>query len=184
MSLRPQAFTFVLGLALIGLTSSCSTLSSANMVPEEVEVQNLHSGSVQVQAKGSERSITGRRAISTVALQQAVVDAMESTRLFSEVSESSDSDYRLIVEVTELEKPELELDMEARLTCKWALVSATGQTSAWSDTISTHFVATTFDANFIEERGAMALEGVVRANVREALERISSLELPRSIPVQ
>jgi hypothetical protein len=176
-TLRPTLV--LLALALTGLASSCNTLSSQNMVPREVEVQNLHKASVRVRAHGSERSLTGHRTIKGAVLQEAVVKALQETRIFSEVLESNDAEYELIVTVLELIEPEIELDMQASLKCEWTLIPPAGDMPPWKDTISTRFVATTFDANFLKERGELALEGVVRANVRQGLERLSALQLER-----
>ena len=168
-----------LALAAFGLAGCAFTADTQAMMPPALELSQRHPGSVVVVATGTPRTLgIGRASISDAALRDAVAGAIRSSGLFAEVLEGERADYRLEVEVRELEKPESGLDMTAALTTHWQLERSATRERVWSEDVSTSFRATPDDGETLEERRRVAIEGAVRRAIEQALGSLSSVELP------
>ena len=162
---------------LLALASaSCASIQSTDMVPEAIPVLRTHDASVTIQAEGSaRRMLLGPRMVSGDELGAAVRDAVVGSAIFREVA-PQDADYTLAVTIEEIEMPEIGLDMNVETTLHWALSNAAGSL-VWGGPIHTEFEAGPDDADMVSERGGVACAGALRANIKKALETISTLEL-------
>ena len=178
--MRPRSYAAVSFLPLVlVVASACSStpLSVAAMVPHDVEVTRTIPGSVGVRAHGSEDSWLSSPVVSEDSLQATVVQALLEHEIFESVRSDGTSDWQLTVSVKELVEPETGLDMTAVIDLDWLLVRRNSGEIAWNATLRTSHTANNYDAPFIGERGAAALQGAVRKNVEKALSTLAKTAL-------
>lgn len=165
-----------LGVALVA--AACTTVPSASIVPEKVELATTQPGRVLVVTEGSGRKLgLGRRVISSENLQQAVSDTLTLSKAFEGVTVAPPADWRLDVTVTRIERDDWSLEMFGYATLVWRLTSLPdGQLVAQRE-IQTKGRARTEDAKDLEERGRIAMEKALTENLTEGTEWLADLEL-------
>jgi hypothetical protein len=173
-AVRPLPLSIVsLTLTLAGCASP---LSVSAMVPEKVEIEHTFDASVSVRAQGSEGSFLSHAILPSEDLQASLVQALSQSKLFRTIGPTA-ADWELTVSVSKLVEPETGLDMSATVFLDWLLAKSGTGAIAWNETIATSFTATTFDADFMEERQLLAVQGAVRENIEQGLARLSHLDL-------
>lgn len=164
------------GLALA--LAACTSVPSASIVPEDVQLATTQPGRVLVVTEGSGRPLgLGRRVVSAENLQQAVSDTLALSKAFEAVAAEPPADWRLDVSVSNVERDDWSLEMFGYATLVWRLTSLDdGQLVAQRE-IETKGRARTEDSKSVEERGRIAMEKALRLNVAEGVEWLAGLEL-------
>lgn len=159
--------------ACLLLAAACGSLGSEPITPTVVRAERSHGGVVAVTARGA-------RNVADEDLAGALRTTLEDSGLFDAalLGERADADWRLSAGIVDLEKPEWDLDMEARVQIRYRLTDAGGAT-VWSQRIETSHVATPEDAFAFGDRSDLAIGGAVRENLVQALEHLSALDLNR-----
>ena len=181
MSSLPRASLLVLASAL---ASSCATtIESQSMVPKSIEVAHRHACTVRLDAKGQPDPWIGDARISTEVWLSALTSAIEESHLFAEVVQGELSSpgvtppYELQVDIVDLQEPEFELEMLARLKVAWRLVETESDRVVWERTITSRGRIDPEASWNMSERALMAIQRAVRLNIEAGIERLSQLEL-------
>lgn len=170
--LRPLAAAL-----LAALSGACATVESTSLVPEPVRVETPLGESVHVSAVGTGRSMgIGPALVSASDLADAVRTAAQQCGLFDSAAEAGEAAWLLAVAVGDLERPEAGLDMTATVVLEWTLTRRASGAVHWRDSIETSHTATPEDAFDFSERGMIAVQEALRANIESALGRMGRLE--------
>lgn len=167
------------------LTVACaSTIESQSMVPKSFEVTHQHGCPILLDAKGQPDPWIGDARISDKSWRDAITTAIEESGLFPEVVHAGTVPtgapglpYELQVDVVELQEPELELEMLARLKVAWRLVDTATGNVVWERTITSRGRIDPEASWSMSERGLMAIQRAVRLNLEAGLERLSQVQL-------
>lgn len=167
-----------LALCLALIPAACTTVPSASIVPEKVELATTQPGRILVVAEGSGRKLgIGREVITAENLLQAVNDTLMVSKAFEAVATEPPADWRLDLTVTRIERDDWSLEMFGYATIVWRLTSlADGQLVAQRE-IETKGRARTEDTRDVELRGRIAMEKALTLNLAEGVEWLASLEL-------
>jgi len=161
----------------LSLALSCTTpVASEDMVPDHVKVTHQHPTTVAVQAQGSPSGWTSGPRIAGEALGEAIEVAIADCGVFELASEEHAPEYMIETSITKLEESDLGLDMTAELGMCWQLVHKDGGEPIWESHYTTNHLANTYDAETIDERLMIAIEGAVQKNVEQALREMSAID--------
>lgn len=175
---RPGHLLGILIGGLLAVLSSCTSVSSLGLIPNPVSVRNQHAATVRVVASGTGRSfLVGSRRLSSAALEQAVRAAVLEAGLFQEVLLSGDADWRLEISVEQLSTSEPGLSMNSSAHLRWRLLDPRQKRVRWESILVTSGRAEPEDALEFGERGRIAMERAVAANLAEGVRRLGSLVL-------
>jgi len=165
-------------LALVSSASCKATAKAVEMTPTKLEFEVSHEGAVWIEAvtPGKTLGIIEER-VPRAQIQAALRRAVQESGLFPVALKPFAADYRLTVDFVKLYEPEAALDMTAEVSAQWTLGGQTNATTLWSTTIKTTHTCTTFDTSFVDERGLMALERAVKANIKAGLTELAKVEL-------
>jgi hypothetical protein len=108
-----------------------------------------------------ESPLVGHAVLPSEDLQAALVQALGQSKVFRTIGANS-ADWELTVSVAKIIEPETSLDMSASVFLDWLLTKSGSGAIAWNETIGTSHTATTFDADFAEERRLIAMQTAVR----------------------
>lgn len=160
------------------LGGCASPASSAGMVPKSYAVAGQHSGSVHVDVSGGrETAFHDPSQISNEMFAAALVEAIERSRVFTEIVAREKADFLLSVQIFRLQQPVMGFDVRSNFEAGWTLVKRATGTVLWQESLETEFVSTTSDALVFVERSRLAAEGAARQNIRTGIERIAQLDL-------
>lgn len=155
------------------LAAGCATVATSALVPEALTVDRSVGGSVSIQASGSpKRAYLMRPLVSSEAIEDALSTAVEESELFDEIVPDG-ADRRLIVTVERIEEPQVGLDQTCTVTLRWQLTTGDESQTLWETRITTERTLDFLDETDSEARGQLAIEGALRGNLREGLERLS-----------
>ncbi len=173
----------LLWLTLVLATGGCANapLSVAAMVPHEVEIARTFDASLSVRAHGSEDPWIGSAVIPSEDLQAALVEAIGESKVFRSIGPKG-ADWELTVTVSHLVEPETGLDMSATVELEWLLVRSGSGAVGWMESLRTSELADTFDADFMDERRLIAIQGAVRKNIEQGIAKLSLLQLDGAPP--
>ena len=113
-----------------------------------------------------------RPLVSAEAIHDALTAAVEDAALFDEIV-PGDADRNLLVAVERIDEPEIGLDQTCTVTLRWRLTTGDGSRTIWEERITTERTLDFLDEIDSEARGRLAIEGALRSNLREGLERLS-----------
>jgi hypothetical protein len=148
------------------------------MVPSSIKITKNHVESISVIAdSGSETEAIGKPQISNVALRQAVVGAINQTKIFSSVIAGKNGDYVLNVNIFNLTQPSFGFSFTVKMEMGWTLTRASTGAVVWQEAITSEHTATVSDAFTGMTRLKMATEGAAKNNVALGLAKLSSLSL-------
>jgi hypothetical protein len=144
------------------------------MTPRSIEVKNSHARSVHVAVEGSSVIQATDQAI-----LQALLTTLQDSRVFARVESTNAErvDYRLRVILETASPPRPGFTMDTWLLVNWRLTRSDTGGVVWQDFITSRFTATPSDASGGVARSRIAIEGVVRENIRVGAERLSLLDL-------
>jgi len=169
----------LLALLIIPLfMAGCATASKPEALVPKTPVAGIqHPQTVSVvSAGGSETSALGKSQISTEALQQALIAAIEKNKTFSSVVKGSGGDYRLAVTVVSVDQPSFGFSFTVKMEAAWSLKKADG-TVVLQESIKSEGTAGATEAFAGVERLRLANEAAARANISAGLTRIGALRL-------
>jgi len=134
--------------------------------------------SVSVSASGGGATESGGYTnISNEDLAGAVEDSIRKTRLFSEVVQNGEADYKLSVFLVSMSKPMFGLSFKIDMEMAWSLVNARTGEAVWRESIRSSHTATVGDAFAAVTRIRIAIEEAAEENIRSGLRKISTLTL-------
>ncbi len=185
---HPQALSrlipFALSLSIVagGGISGCATSSPASpaaMAPKDLRVQRPHPHSIGVEVRGGRATDPkGPSQISNQALARAIVDSIKSSRAFTRVAAGAGAEYRLRVDIIELEQsPQTGFSMTARMEARWTLFGPDTGKPVWAETIYSSYTASAISSRKAVTRMRLATEGAAKENIRQGIERISRIHL-------
>ena len=190
-------------LATIGLFFSliqgCAGASSVNMVPDSYDIIHKLDSSVKVVVDGSKIG-TGRvtgaqiyqgkttvyygdhvsdwerlfmRLVSDSEIKKALKESLAKSGVFSRVSQSSDSDYLLKMEIVSVPVSATFLTGEAALYATWTLTDLKSNTDVWQEVVRSESKTppNICLGNYIRTRGMF--EGVIKENIRLGINQLS-----------
>lgn len=160
-------------LAVALVAAGCATVSTSALVPQTLTLERTVGGTVSIQASGSgKRAYVMRPLVSAEAIHDALTAAVEDAALFDEIV-PGDADRNLLVTVERIDEPEIGLDQTCTVTLRWRLTTGDGSRTIWDERITTERTLDFLDEIDSEARGRLAIEGALRSNLREGLERLS-----------
>lgn len=165
----------VLALALAVPLTACHSVSSAEIVPRDVEIERALGGSVRILATGSgKQALIGPSVIDAGGLADAVSEAVLACGLFDEVALEGQADRVLEVEVVELVEPEVGFDSHCSTTLRWSLRSGDGSRVLHTATITTEATMNSYEEMDSTVRPQLVMEKALRENITRGLRSLSS----------
>jgi len=178
-------FPVLLFIMLMLFASCSSTPKVSNMIPPGIEIQNPSSKSVYVDEK---KKVTVSRndhglgsKIPNKDFLEAVRASIEASNLFSNVVQTDQADYHLLVTLIDVE---FGLDdhfvgwvLSYTITAEWELLDAMTSKRVFHEYISTPGNANMNDAFNGITRNTIARERAVRANIEEGIRQLSLSDL-------
>jgi len=160
------------------LTGCASAAKSTAMIAKDVEVQHRHPYSVQVKVSGGrDTGALDAPQITNETFMEALVESIETSKLFAEIKEEGDSDYLLHVTLLDLEQPMFGASMKVSMEAAWSLIDRGNNETVWRKGISSQYTAGAFDAFAGVTRIRLATEGAARTNIKEGIGMLSNLDL-------
>ena len=168
------ASIFLFCVLLLGGCASQAT--HQGMIPEVMDAfkTNPHTVSVDVTG-GKPTESTGTPQISDVEFKQALLDAINKSKLFSGVVEGNAGDYSLTVTLFNLEQPLLGFSFTVKMEAGWTLKRISDGVVVWQKSIKSEHTATVGDAFAAVTRLRLATEGAAKNNISQGLSEISKL---------
>jgi hypothetical protein len=170
---------FLILLAIAPFLEGCATdAQSQNIVPTSFKLVTLHPKTVSLVIEGGRATNPMMGAdIPNSVFQSALTEAITKSKVFTQVSDYSSSDYILKVSINASARQPQGFDLKDTMTATWELRSTHSNIVVWKDLIATDFTATMHDS-FINagKRFRMAREGAARENIQTAIEEISALK--------
>jgi hypothetical protein len=160
------------------LVGCASATKSMAMTTKDIDVQNRHPYSIQVQVSGGhDTGAWDAPQISNEAFTEALVASIETSKLFTETKEDGNADYLLHVTLLDLEQPIFGASMEVHMEAAWVLINHGNGETVWKKAIKSQYTAGAFDAFAAVARIRLATEGAARNNIKQGIELLSDLSL-------
>jgi hypothetical protein len=157
--------------------AGCAARAS-RMIPSSYDLKNKHPYTVKVEVVGGrETHPLWTSQISDLAFTKALNSAIVQSGVFAAVAKDEKADYFLDVTILHYDQPVIGIDFDVNMVTQWELSKAGQYKRIWMDTVSTTYRAKLGDALWTNERIQKANEGVVRANIKEAIKRLSEIQL-------
>lgn len=171
--------TLILGpcvLACLALSAGCaSPAKSRAMIPTGFQHANQHPNSVLVQVGGENGADAGfnMATISSDAFREALVAAIEGSRIFTSVQPQPPADYRLNVSIVQA-KPKGALTTDTTMTARWKLIRSSDGKGVFNE-----FIESSGESKFTIGPARMrhSFESAGRENIRLGLAKIAELDL-------
>jgi hypothetical protein len=178
LALRARMVTAQLTI-LILVGCSVYPASPLNMTPTDLRVVNQNDQTVFIDVIGGQESDMGTPGeISGNDFRKAVIGAVQNHRLFGSVNERNKADYILSAQILQHDSRKGTFTLLSNMTVFWSLRSQGQAEDRWSATLHSDGKATLSDGINGLKRGLVASERAAKQNIQDALETISSLELP------
>ena len=169
--------TILCGAALLFFAAGCtSPAQSKAMTPVGFKVARRHPVSVMVRAEGGAETLSGMPAISAANFREALVAAINESRVFSSVSEQPPADYRLSVGVVST-KCSGAATVQIAESTRWQLTRLSDNSILFNEFVTSNGKATMGDAIVGVTRARMALERAGQENIKQGLTKLSELDL-------
>jgi hypothetical protein len=160
------------------LAGCASAAKSTAMTTKDIEVQQRHPYSVQVQVSGGhDTGALDTTQISNEAFAEALLTSIDESKLFAETKEDGDADYLLHVTLLDLEQPTFGASMTVNMEAAWALINNDTRKTIWKKSIKSQYTAGAFDAFAGVTRIRLATEGAARNNINKGILLLSELNL-------
>ena len=163
--------------ALTLFAAGCA-VRPAKMIPDSFNISGKLPYTVRVQGivGGKETHLRRDSLISSSAFTQALTESILKSGVFKGVVRGEGADYLLDVVILDYNQPWIGLDFNINVETSWELFKSDNANQIWSDTISTSYKATLWNAFFAAERLQKANEGALRANIQQGIERLSGIQ--------
>jgi hypothetical protein len=173
---RLAAIAICAVVSLLLSTGCTSPAQSKAMTPVGFKVARQHPGSVIVHTEGGAKTESGMPAISAPAFREALVAAINESRVFSSVLDQSPADYLLSVSVVST-KGSGALTLTISQSTRWQLTRLSDNNVLFNEFVTADGKATVGDAFVGVTRARMALERSGQENIKQGLTKLSELEL-------
>jgi hypothetical protein len=160
------------------LLAGCSTPAESNgLRPVGFKVVTQHSASVIVHTEGgAQTDRLGNPEIAAPAFREALMAAVNESRIFSSVRDQPPADYRLSVSVV-TSKPDIGLTTHEKVSARWELTRLSDNSVRFNEFVTTSGKATAGDALTMWPRMRIALERAGQENIRQGLTKLAALNL-------
>jgi hypothetical protein len=174
---RPAAISLFAASSWLLLAGCTTPAESKGLNPVGFRVARQYSASVIVHTEGgAETSGVGNPEISASAFREALVAAVNESRVFSSVREQPPADYRLSVSVVAT-KPDIGLTTHETVSARWQLTRLSDNSDRFNEFVTTSGKATAGDALTMWPRTRIALERAGQENIKQGLTKLSELNL-------
>lgn len=164
-------------LAALLLVGGCaSPIMHEAMVPTNMVIGKKHPETVRLSVSGGADTAEGL-AISNAALESALHQAIDGSKLFSQVVKGNGGDYMLTANVFSVNQPMFGMAMTVKIETGWTLTRVSNNKIVWQEAIRSEHTSTPGEAFAGVTRVRLATEGAVKNNIAEALSRIATLSL-------
>jgi hypothetical protein len=168
--LNKISFRTFAALVLTVAASGCFNARGDAMVPADFAVERRYDGSVKIEVTGGdERLLNGAAVVPTQEFERALVEAIEKSGIFTNVSSSAD--YLLRVRIVAIVPPAVGLQQVASMSARWTATSLRDDSVVFDDVILSRYAANVGNALAYGDR--VMLEGVARQNVKSGIEALS-----------
>jgi len=166
----------LLALALPQLGCAFATTSEA-MIPVQLPALRPGDRSVNLQTRGGRAThLWGKSQISNRAFNEALAHSLVRANLLWPLIDRV-ADYQLEATLVELQQPSFSLATRVDIGVAWRLWHTETRRVVWDERIRTSDTASLSEALIGTKRCRLATERAARANIREAIERMSRLDL-------
>ena len=164
-------------LAALLLVGGCaSPITHEALVPTTMVIGKKHPETVRLSVSGGAATSEGL-AISNAALESALHQAIDGSKLFSQVVKGNGGDYILTANVFSVNQPMFGMAMTVKMEVGWTLARASNSKIVWQEAIRSEHTSKPGEAFAGVTRVRLATEGAVKNNIAEALSRIAALSL-------
>lgn len=171
----------VLAAAVIGagvlLTGCASVTQPTEMVADKFDVARKHDGKVAVTGS-SLLDVNGQTPMAQVSgagLQDAVIAAINQSKVFSQVVSKDGAEYLLTAQLISNDVPAFGITFTAKCEIAWTLSKKDG-TSVWRAALKSEGTATGGEAFAGVERARLARTRAVKDNISQAIKAIGAAE--------
>lgn len=164
-------------LAFLFLLGGCaSQITNDGMVPTGMVISKKHQETVRLNVSGGAETSEGL-AISNAGLETALNQAINDSKLFSQVVNGNGGDYVLTANVFSIHQPIFGMAMTVKVEIGWTLQQVSDKKIVWREAIRSEHTSTPGEAFAGVTRVRLATEGAVKSNIADALSRIGALSL-------
>ena len=157
--------------------ASCASLKTENMIPDQETFGATYAQTVALDVGGGSAGVQWfSGTIKPEDLEEAIVQSLEKSKLFSEVVEPEQADYILGVNLT-YAGSHPGFTMKAWVNVEWDLAARTAAESKWKEELKAEAKATVGEAFNGTSRQYRALEKAAKLNIEEAFAKIAELGL-------
>jgi hypothetical protein len=171
---RMRAVPFLAALVLIA--GCASPITHEAMVPTGVVIGKKHQETVRLDVAGGADTAEGS-GVSNAALEAALNQAINESKLFSQVVKGKGGDFILTANVFSLNQPMFGMAMTVKMEVGWTLTRASDNRNVWQEAIRSEHTSTPGEAFAGVTRVRLATEGAVKNNIAEAMSKIAALSL-------
>jgi len=177
---RTESLFTALSLVIITVVAvSCARPAVKNMIPPLYSLDLISTDkTVKVaDVKGGRKpQFGGMETIDNETFKEALINTLEQARLFKEITTDKKADYELYVEIiTQNMKTRASLAYTVLLYINYTLVKTDSNEEIWQRKIKSRYEATVEEAFSGATRMVRALEGSVKDNLSQLLQRLSKL---------
>lgn len=170
----------LLGCSYLLFFAGCAARAS-RMIPSSYDLTNKHPCTVKVEVVGGrETHPLWTSQISDSAFTEALRRAILKSGVFVAAVKDERPDYLLDVTILHYDQPvigpKIGMGFDVNMVTRWELSKAGEYKRVWMDTVSTTYKTKLCEA-ILEGRLRKANEGVVRENIKEAIRRLSQIQL-------
>lgn len=162
--------------ALLLIGGCASPLAQEAMVPTGMVINKKHHETVRVDVSGGSET-SERLVISNASLEAALNQAINESKLFSQVVKGNGGDYLLTANLFSVNQPMFGMAMTVKMEAGWTLKRALDDKIVWQEAIRSEHTSTPGEAFAGVTRVRLATEGAVKNNIAEALSKIAALSL-------
>jgi hypothetical protein len=169
---------FILAAALMSCGPSNHQIRPDKIQPDTTTTLQSHRGSVVLKVDGGwEEAILGLQLMPNEAVMEALLAAIEETRLFENIASDGEGKYALLAFIYDIDQPLMGGTGTATVEMAWSLTEMGTGVVIWRESIETTHVTPPEAAFNLRKKSNLAAEAATKENIRNALERISGLQL-------
>ncbi|MDB5757631.1 MAG: hypothetical protein JWM30_920 [Burkholderia sp.] len=172
--LRIATAPFFAALFLIG--GCASPPMQEAMVPTGVVISKKHPETVRLNVGGGADAAAGTT-VPNAALEAALNQAINESKLFSQVVKGNGGDFILTANVFSVNQPMFGMAMTVKMEVGWTLKRASDDKTVWQEAIRSEHTSTPGEAFAGVTRVRLATEGAVKNNIAEAMSKLATLSL-------
>jgi hypothetical protein len=146
------------------------------MVPTGVVIGKKHQETVRLNVAGGSETAAGLP-ISNAALEAALNQAINESKLFSQVIKGNGGDFILTANVFNINQPMFGMAMTVKMEVGWTLKRASDDKTVWQEAIRSEHTSTPGEAFAGVTRVRLATEGAVKNNIADAMSKLAALSL-------